>query len=86
MICVDINDQRESLAYAFAVSKIPSKHMLLAINSHPRLKERFSPRGRHWIAERAILLRKDEHQTLLREDGKWARSIRDEIWRERRDR
>lgn len=80
-IKVEPTADRNAMAFALAASDIPSEDMLIAANTHPAIKDRFSARGKNWIAREAVLLRKDEHFELLR-DPKWHRTIVDHQSRE----
>jgi hypothetical protein len=80
-IKVEPTADRDAMAFALAASDIPSEDMLIAANAHPAIKNRFSARGKNWIAREAVLLRKDEHFELLR-DPKWRRTIVDHQNRE----
>jgi hypothetical protein len=85
-IMIEPHADRDAFAFAFAVSPISSQDMPIAVNMHPLTRQRFSSRGRKWICHQSIILRKDEHMTLVIHSSKWRRVIRDHLTSESRTR
>lgn len=74
----------EALAFALAVSNIPSEDLLTASAVHPAIKDRFSNRGKRRIAEQAFLLRKDEHHDFYHNLDNWDTKLHDALREDRR--
>lgn len=83
-VLVEPGADSDTLAFALAVSDIGSEDLYAATAVHPAIKYRFSTRGKERIAEKAFLLRKDEHAEFYHNYDNWDTKLHNALREERR--
>lgn len=83
-VLVEPGADSDTLAFALAVSDIHSEDLYAATAVHPAIKKRFSSRGKERIAEKAFLLRKDEHAEFYHNYDNWDTKLHNALREERR--